>query len=86
MKLSLLVFIFLFYNSCGNGVDSITHIGVCEGYGVQANSEYNLPWNTADEYEVSQGNCSGASHFGAQRFAYDFNMDIGSDIHATRAG
>lgn len=88
MKLHLSIFIALSLIAvgCGNGVDSITHIGVCDGYTAQAGSLYNLPWPTASEHEVTQGNCSGASHFGDQRYAYDFAFDIGDDIHAARAG
>jgi murein DD-endopeptidase MepM/ murein hydrolase activator NlpD len=33
-----------------------------------------------------QANCSPVSHFASQKYAYDFDMPIGSDIVASRAG
>lgn len=33
-----------------------------------------------------QGNCSDFSHWGSQRYAYDFDMSIGTNITAIRSG
>ncbi len=72
--------------SCGVGVDEVAHNGVCDGYTDSQNSDYVLPYPAGMTFEVSQGNCSAVSHRGEQRYAYDFAMDIGSDIAAIREG
>jgi murein DD-endopeptidase MepM/ murein hydrolase activator NlpD len=86
MKYYQFIFLALVIISCGQGVDEVTHKGVCEGYNDQSTSEYDLPFAVNESKEVSQANCSAASHFGPQRFAYDFATDIGTDIYAARAG
>lgn len=83
LKLALF---FILITSCGQGVDMITHKGVCEGYAVQDESDYDLPYASGDSYEVTQGNCSAVSHYGDQRFAYDFDMPINTELIAVRAG
>lgn len=68
------------------GVDALTHIGVCDGYGSPAASPYKLPWTTGERREVSQGNCSAISHFGNQRYSYDIDMAINTNVLAARGG
>ena len=47
-----------------------------------------LPYPVGASYNVIQGNCSppGNGHRGANRFAYDFGMTVGTPIAASRAG
>lgn len=71
---------------CGEGSDVITHAGDCDLYTASADSPYVLPFPSGQAYSVSQGNCSSVSHFGPQRYAYDFAMDIGTTVVAARAG
>lgn len=59
-------------------------------------SEYVLPYPVGKKYHVPQGNCGAYTHirsgvfqglnFGDMRYAYDFNMPIGSEIVASRGG
>jgi murein DD-endopeptidase MepM/ murein hydrolase activator NlpD len=88
MKIVLiLLFIILNFSlGCGDGVPEISHSGICDGYADWSTSAYKLPWPVGVTHEVSQGNCGAASHVGSQRYAYDFDMDIGSAIVASRAG
>ncbi|MDA8791755.1 M23 family metallopeptidase [Bacteriovoracaceae bacterium] len=79
-----LVFFILF--SCADGNKEVIHQGECEGYDNWEESDYKLPWPVGDSYKVLQGNCSSFSHIGTNRFAYDFDMSIGSTITAVRAG
>jgi murein DD-endopeptidase MepM/ murein hydrolase activator NlpD len=72
--------------SCGPGSDPLSHTGVCGAYPTYTTSSYKLPYATGTSREVGQGNCSGISHFGDYRYAYDFTMDIGTAVHAARAG
>lgn len=81
-----MIILLLSISGCGEGSDIITHSGECDLYNASASSLYNLPFAAGDSHQVSQGNCSSVSHFGAQRYAYDFVMDIGTTIVATRAG
>ena len=52
------------------------------------NSLYNLPFGVSESYELRQGNCTFHTHSADYRneFAFDFIMDIGTPIHAARAG
>jgi murein DD-endopeptidase MepM/ murein hydrolase activator NlpD len=61
---------------------------VCTGYPDWQSSAYVLPYSAGSTYEVIQGNCSppGDGHRGANRYAYDFGMPIGTPITASRAG
>jgi murein DD-endopeptidase MepM/ murein hydrolase activator NlpD len=61
---------------------------VCAGYPAWATSPYVLPYPVGASYNVIQGNCSPPSngHRGANRYAYDFGMTIGTPIAAARGG
>ena len=61
---------------------------LCLGYADWATSPYVLPYPAGMSYEVIQGNCSppGNGHRGANRYAYDFGMSIGTPITSSRAG
>lgn len=61
----------------------------CQGYGPQASSPYILPYPPGTSYPVIQGNCSqGPTHIAGSvfKYGYDFGMNIGTPIHAARAG
>jgi murein DD-endopeptidase MepM/ murein hydrolase activator NlpD len=47
---------------------------------------YRLPWKVGTLDVTSQGNGPGFSHNGNQQFAFDFSMDDGETIYATRGG
>lgn len=72
--------------SCGKGIPELSHTGICDGYSDWETSDYNLPWATGSSQKVTQSNCGPASHVGTHRYAYDFDMPIGTQIHAARAG
>lgn len=62
----------------------------CGVYPAQQTSLYVLPYTAGTRFRVGQGNCS-AEHrthrpAGPFRFAYDFNMSIGTDVVAARGG
>ena len=84
--LCLLCILCLFIIQCGDGADSLAHLGVCEGYTDPAVSHYTLPWVVGESFIISQGNCSPVSHNAHQKYAYDVSMDIGSTITAIRSG
>lgn len=59
----------------------------CEGgYSDQRTSEYILPYSIGSAFIVGQGNCTDGSHSDDQKYAYDFDMPIGTPIVASRAG
>jgi len=47
---------------------------------------YLLPYETGKSYRVLQGYSSRFSHRGLEQFAVDFNMDVGTPVHAARSG
>jgi murein DD-endopeptidase MepM/ murein hydrolase activator NlpD len=47
---------------------------------------YMLPYASGKSYRVLQGYGSRFSHRGLEQFAVDFNMAIGTPVHAARAG
>jgi hypothetical protein len=51
-------------------------------FGAPADSPYVLPYPVGDAYVIYQTYCTGLSHW----FGYDFNMPIGSQLVAVRAG
>ena len=58
-------------------------------YPKQIDSKYILPYQVGKTFSVGQGNCrtdAEDSHNGNQQYAYDFDMDIGKTIIASRAG
>jgi murein DD-endopeptidase MepM/ murein hydrolase activator NlpD len=72
---------------CG-GATSPGQPETCTGYPDWVTSAYVLPYPAGSSYTVIQGNCSppGNGHRGANRYAYDFGMAIGTPIAASRAG
>lgn len=72
---------------CGSGSDPISLLGICDGY---ANSQeealYTAPFATSEPISIGQGNCSAISHFGNDKYAYDFSAEIGTEILAIRSG
>ncbi len=47
---------------------------------------YSLPYGPGRSYRVSQGNNGHYSHFGADQFATDWRMPLGTPVHAARGG
>lgn len=47
---------------------------------------YSLPYATGQRYRVLQGFGSRFSHTGLEEYAIDFDMPIGTPVHAARAG
>jgi murein DD-endopeptidase MepM/ murein hydrolase activator NlpD len=47
---------------------------------------YSLPYATGERYRVLQGFGSRFSHTGLEEFAVDFDMPVGTPVHAARAG
>ncbi len=47
---------------------------------------YLLPYETGKSYRVIQGYGSRFSHRGLEHYAVDFNMSVGTPVHAARAG
>lgn len=81
-----LLYLLFLISSCGDGIDQISHTGICDGYSNWEDSDYILPYPSGDAYKVSQGNCSPFTHIEAQRYAYDFEMDEGDSVVAARSG
>lgn len=50
------------------------------------NYVYTLPYAPGKAYRVSQGYNGDYSHFGADQFAIDWRMPIGTPVHAARGG
>ncbi|MFC2137488.1 M23 family metallopeptidase [Bacteroidota bacterium] len=50
------------------------------------NSSYVLPYPVGESYYVNQANCSGYGHSGFWNYGYDFTMEIGTIITASRGG
>lgn len=65
-----------------------THLGCAAAYPDQASSSYRLPWQPGMAFLVIQGNCGSSTHAadGDLRFAYDFEMPIGTGVRAARDG
>ena len=59
---------------------------VCDDTLPTAQSRYVLPYTVSESYRVNQANCSGFGHSDFWRYGYDFEMDIGTVITASRAG
>ncbi len=71
---------------CGNGVPDLTLTGVCDGYPDWTTSPYVVPWEAGTSHKIGQGNCGPASHYGRDKYAYDVEMPIGTNIVAIRGG
>lgn len=71
---------------CGNGVPDLTLTGICDGYPDASTSPYVVPWEAGTSRKVGQGNCGPASHYASDRYAYDIDLPIGTNIVAARAG
>jgi murein DD-endopeptidase MepM/ murein hydrolase activator NlpD len=73
---------------CSGASDPAPAGEVCSGYPAWQSSPYVLPYPVGTGYTVIQGNCSppGNGHRGENRYAYDFNLGIGTPFVAARAG
>lgn len=60
----------------------------CTGYPDWKTSAWVLPYPVGMRYRVAQGNCSPPldGHRGTEKYAYDFDMPIGTPFVAIRAG
>jgi len=59
---------------------------VCGPFPDWSTSEYILPYPQGSSYRVNQANCSGFGHSGFWKHGYDFEMDIGTWVVASRSG
>ena len=96
--LKLLPFLFFCFfitllSACGGGGGDESGGGdvnsLCDQpYPDIATSLYILPYEVGAAYQVSQGNCDSPTHNAdfAKEFAYDFAMNIGTEIYASRGG
>lgn len=58
-----------------------------KAYMPPADSPYQLPYAIGSTFEVIQGNCPPNPQWGHYgRFGYDFDMPLGTPVHAMRAG
>lgn len=75
---------------CGGGSGKTAQpppqAAVCDDTVPTAQSLYVLPYTVSESYRVNQANCSGFGHSDFWRYGYDFVMDIGTVITASRAG
>lgn len=78
--------IFCFMMACAQGSDTVATIGVCDLYAPAEESLYILPYRAGEAYSVLQTNCNPVTHFGPQRYAYDFTTPKGTPLVASRAG
>ncbi|MGE3758077.1 MAG: M23 family metallopeptidase [Pseudobdellovibrionaceae bacterium] len=86
MKKFVLHLVPLILLGCGSGVQDLMLTGVCDGYSAANTSPYVVPWASGTTRKVAQGNCGPASHYGSDKYAYDFDFPIGTNIVAARAG
>lgn len=56
----------------------------CTGYPEVA--QYALPWSTATQHPLLEGNCGTGTNKGVSRYGYDFGMAVGTSVLAARAG
>lgn len=82
----ILLIIFLDLSGCGNGVDELALTGICDGYPSWQTSEYVLPYEIGQTHRVGQTNCATFTHKALDRYAYDFRMDIGTNVVSAREG
>lgn len=80
------IFLVLSIVSCNQGSDVIALSGECDRYTNSSASPYKLPYAVGTTVEVAQGNCSAYSHYGPNRYAYDFKLSVGTNVLAVRAG
>lgn len=73
-------------SGCNFADDGSPSEGCRGGYPEQSGSAYILPYPVGLSFVVGQGNCTDGSHSEDQRYAYDFDMAIGTEIIASRAG
>ncbi len=70
----------------GDGPTAPDNKELCAGYSPWESSQYVLPYPVGEAHIVSQANCTAFSHSGLLRYAYDFEMPIGSSVAAVRDG
>jgi murein DD-endopeptidase MepM/ murein hydrolase activator NlpD len=61
-------------------------VQVCGGYLPPEGADSVLPYPVGASYVVIQSNCTGLSHHGDLRYAYDFGMPIGTTVTAMQSG
>lgn len=80
----------LLLSACASTPPAPSPTSACGGYGAPGSSPYILPFPKGTSSKVVQGNCSETkapwTHFGVQKYAYDFAMPIGTPVLAARAG
>jgi murein DD-endopeptidase MepM/ murein hydrolase activator NlpD len=88
MKNLLPIFIILFlFSNCEQAIDPEKKNYDCQPVSESwETSLYVLPYPVGEQYYVSQSNCSGYGHSNFWNHGYDFNMQIGTIITASRSG
>lgn len=71
---------------CGKGANEVMVAGYCGGYPEPSTSPYKLPYAAGQTFKVIQGNCTQFSHFGDDRYSYDIEMPMNTQIIAMQAG
>lgn len=89
-KLTTSVLLLLLISSCKGGSEEggSTDSLCLQQYPDTATSQYVLPYKVGDAFRVSQGNCTSHTHNEqySLEFAYDFAMNIGTEVYAARSG
>ena len=92
LRLVLLASLLTLVASCDDSVpeQAASEVPGCDEqtYAPAATSDYVLPYPVGMTYRVNLGNCSSSYHAAgrADRYAYDFNTEIGDAVTASRAG
>jgi murein DD-endopeptidase MepM/ murein hydrolase activator NlpD len=88
--LILLISYTFLLNSCASTSSANFKNEPCENYIDNNKSFYVLPFLPGEKHKLIQGNCEKNenpwTHFGSMRYAYDFEMPIGTTIIAARKG
>jgi hypothetical protein len=73
---------------CGNSPTAPDASELCTGYPDWQTSAYVLPYAVGATFRVSQANCSPPvdGHRGSERYAYDFDMPIGTPLRRGTRG
>ncbi len=77
---------FTFVASCSDSTEPNNSADECGPFGNWTQSPFVLPYPVGESYVVNQANCSGEGHSGFWKHGYDFIMDIGTIVTASREG
>jgi hypothetical protein len=73
--------------SCGDTLDPIDD-AIIQDFSCKSPdaSRFVLPYTVGESYKLTQGNCSSLDHTGDFRYAFDFEMPIGTIVRAAMTG